>query len=164
MRPNGKSKGHDTTENPHFCVADCAFLRTSQQSDGSETYSCLLQKGQECTEAQGYPYGAPCAKAVINARVDKEHRARYWKSLRKHTMLASEVKKGAFQGKSTRREEYLFCKRKCRYSSEKIAKQVKKMCEEQRGIPLRVLYCPFCKGWHLTHKYAKPHGDESSST
>ena len=46
---------------------------------------------------------------------------------------------------------------------EKTAERNRKHCEKVRGVPLRVLYCPFCKGWHLTHKHANPRDDLSSA-
>lgn len=147
-----------------FLVADCAFLRVVRSPEGSERYTCLMQKGADCTQKSDYPYGSPCHKAVKKVYVDRAHRNRYWKSLKKHTMVPALAKKGYFQGKSSKKEEYMFCKRKNRYPDEKTAEMNRKHCEKVRGVPLRVLYCPFCKGWHLTHKHAKPRDNSSSSS
>jgi len=43
------------------------------------------------------------------------------------------------------------CKRKVRYTSHKRAENTRRAQEQETGEPLRVYWCPPCKGWHLTH-------------
>ena len=150
-----------SSKNRNFVVADCAFLRIIKSPDGSERKTCLMKKGIECPNCKDYPEGKPCAIAVRKAHTSHDRRERYWESLRKHNLVSETSKKSAFSGTSTKREEYLFCKRKRRYPDQKTAEQNRRWCEQKRGVPLRVLYCPFCNGYHLTHKYAQSQTDEN---
>ena len=139
-----------------FLVKDCAFLRVVCDEKKKMHITCLLRKGQECIRHKVYPSGEPCDQAVKKVP-DRNLKAQknFWKSVAKHNKKKDISKDSAYKHKTSGREEYKFCKRKVRYPTEAKAKEVKRKCEEKRGVLLRVLYCPYCKGWHLTHKYAE---------
>ena len=44
------------------------------------------------------------------------------------------------------------CERKKRYSCESEAKLAIRDCERQGSRDLHTYRCPYCGGWHLTHK------------
>ena len=44
------------------------------------------------------------------------------------------------------------CERKKRYSSESEAKLAIRDCERHGSRDLHTYRCPYCGGWHLTHK------------
>lgn len=164
MRQGKKKEFVGKQRNSHnFVVANCAFLRIVKSPDGSERKTCLMKKGIECPNSKDYPRGEPCEVAVRKEHTNHDRRERYWKSLKRHNSVSDTSKVGAFSGKSTKRQEYMFCKRKHRYPDQKTAERNRKWCEEKRGIPLRVLYCPFCNGWHLTHHHAHRRVDEKSA-
>ncbi|MBR3318748.1 MAG: hypothetical protein IKG21_13100 [Atopobiaceae bacterium] len=50
-------------------------------------------------------------------------------------------------------EGHRMCGRKCRYHSEEMAREVasRRMRQEPR-VTLRAYECPYCGGWHLTHR------------
>lgn len=50
------------------------------------------------------------------------------------------------------RSEYQQCGKKTRYKSEADARKYAARLSELRGYPIRVYYCHFCCGWHLTHQ------------
>lgn len=45
-----------------------------------------------------------------------------------------------------------FCARKARYDSKEKAQKEVELIARRRGKLLRIYHCPFCDGWHLTHK------------
>lgn len=45
-----------------------------------------------------------------------------------------------------------FCARKARYDSKEAAQKEVERIARTRGELLRIYQCPFCSGWHLTHK------------
>ena len=47
---------------------------------------------------------------------------------------------------------YKACERKKRYASEAEAKDAIRSCERHGSRDLHCYRCPFCNGWHLTHK------------
>ena len=47
---------------------------------------------------------------------------------------------------------YKACERKKRYASEAEAKDAIRSCERHGSRDLRCYRCPYCNGWHLTHK------------
>lgn len=139
-----------------FWVQDCAFLRVVYDEKKAGHIICLLHKGQQCVRHKVYPSGEPCGQAV--KKVPDRHlksQKIYWDKIVRHNKKKNQSKDSAYKHKTSGREEYMFCKRKARYPTEAKAKEVKRRCEEKRGVRLRVLYCPYCKGWHLTHKYAE---------
>ena len=44
------------------------------------------------------------------------------------------------------------CERKKRYASEAEAKDAIRSCERHGSRDLHCYRCPYCNGWHLTHK------------
>lgn len=50
---------------------------------------------------------------------------------------------------------YKACERKRRYASEAEAKLAIRDCERHGSRDLHCYRCPYCDGWHLTHKPAK---------
>lgn len=50
---------------------------------------------------------------------------------------------------------YKACERKKRYVSEADAKDAIRSCERHGSRGLHCYRCPYCGGWHLTHKAAK---------
>lgn len=44
------------------------------------------------------------------------------------------------------------CLNKALYITYEEADRVRKHCEKERGIKLRIYKCPICKGYHLTSK------------
>lgn len=142
--------------NRKFWIKDCAFLRVVYDEKQERHLTCILRKGQECVRHKVYPAGEPCEQAVKKVP-DRKLKAqkKFWTSVAKHNKKKDISKDSAYKHKTSGREEYKFCKRKTRYPTEAKAKEVKRRCEEKRGVLLRVLYCPYCKGWHLTHKYAE---------
>ena len=44
------------------------------------------------------------------------------------------------------------CERKKRYASETDAKEAIRACERHGSRDLHCYRCPYCNGWHLTHK------------
>lgn len=56
------------------------------------------------------------------------------------------------------REEHLrykACERKKRYPTEADAKLAMRDCERHGARDLHTYRCPYCNGWHLTHKAAR---------
>lgn len=47
---------------------------------------------------------------------------------------------------------YKACERKKRYASEAEAKDAIRSCERHGSRDLHCYRCPYCNGWHLTHK------------
>lgn len=47
---------------------------------------------------------------------------------------------------------YKACERKKRYASEAEAKDAIRSCERHGSRDLHCYRCPYCSGWHLTHK------------
>lgn len=148
-----------------FPVCECAFLRTKENADGVLLEAkCLMKHGQECSCMAEYPNGLPCKEAVRRSTRRKETDKHYWDSIRKHHLKQEEKGRGhskrnsrevnAFAAMGTQKQEFMFCKRKKRYSDQKQAEENRKWCEAKRGVPLRVMYCPYCNGYHLTKKYA----------
>ena len=144
-----------TQKQRKFWMQDCAFLRISPDGNGCPIFLCLLKKGKECCKKDMFPSGEPCAQAVKKVPMrDLRKQKQFWDGVAKHNKKKNVSRDSAYKHKTTGKEEYKFCKRKTRYPTEAKAKEMKRKCEERRGVPLRVLYCPYCKGWHLTHKYA----------
>ena len=148
-----------------FPLSECAFLRAKEDVDGVLLEAkCLLKHGQECLCASEYPSGLPCKEAVRRSTRRKETDKHYWDSLRKHHLKQSEKMQGknmrhsklgnAFSAQGSQKQEFMFCKRKKRYANQKQAEENRKWCEAKRGVPLRVMFCPYCNGYHLTKKYA----------
>ena len=57
-----------------------------------------------------------------------------------------------------KREEalrYKACERKKRYATEADARDAIRSCERHGSRDLHCYRCPYCDGWHLTHKAAK---------
>lgn len=50
---------------------------------------------------------------------------------------------------------YKACERKKRYASEGDAKLAIRDCERHGSRDLHCYRCPYCNGWHLTHKSAQ---------
>ncbi len=50
---------------------------------------------------------------------------------------------------------YKACERKKRYPTEGDAKLAMRDCERHGSRDLHTYRCPYCNGWHLTHKAAK---------
>ncbi len=50
---------------------------------------------------------------------------------------------------------YKACVRKKRYASEAEAKLAIRDCERHGSRDLHCYRCPYCNGWHLTHKAAR---------
>ena len=149
-----------------FPMSQCAFLRTKTDENGILTEAkCLLKHGEECCCAHGFPNGLPCQDAVRRSNRRKDQDKHYWDSVRKHHLKQDGAAHGkalrhnkmgnAFAAKGTSLQEYRFCKRKKRYADQKQAEENRKWCEAKRGVPLRVMYCPYCNGYHLTKKYAE---------
>ena len=44
------------------------------------------------------------------------------------------------------------CIKKKRYKSKQIAQEAINRVHKKRNTKLRIYYCPFCLGWHLTSK------------
>lgn len=42
------------------------------------------------------------------------------------------------------------CWSKKKYSSQALARNVARRCEELRGVPLREYFCGYCGKWHLS--------------
>lgn len=142
-------------------VGHCAYLRVGTNAEGVEEYRCLLRRGELCAVGATYPKGVGCSEAIAKTHIKTDA---YWESLAKHQkrltgkyggQMRKDKTGGAFAGHNSERDRYLFCKRKRRYRTQKEAEQKRRNCEEKRGYALRVLYCPFCHGWHLTKKYAE---------
>lgn len=133
-------------------VQKCAFLRVVTDERGAEMLTCLLKKGDLCDRRDAYPLGEACDKAVKKTNT-KRLQDRYWASVVKHNKKKNISFDSAYKHKTTARDEYRFCKRKDRYPTEAKANEIRRKCEKMRNVKLRVLYCPYCKGWHLTHKY-----------
>lgn len=151
------SEQEETTQRQRkFWVQDCAFLRVVYDEKRRGHIICLLNKGEKCVRHNVYPSGQPCEKAVKKIPIRSlRQQENFWKGVARHNKKKDITKDSAYKHKTTGREEYKFCKRKTRYPTEAKAKEMKRKCEEKRGVKLRVLYCPYCKGWHLTHKYAE---------
>ncbi len=72
---------------------------------------------------------------------------------------------GVFAREDARREHmaeqreerlrYKACDRKKRYPTEADAKFAKHDCERHGARDLHIYRCPYCDGWHLTHKGQK---------
>ena len=148
-----------------FPVCECAFLRAKEDADGVLLEAkCLMKHGQECSCAAEFPSGLPCKEAVRRSTRRKETDKHYWDSLRKHHLKQSEKTQGknmrhsklgnSFSALGTPKQEFRFCKRKKRYADQKQAEENRKWCEAKRGVPLRIMFCPYCNGYHLTRKYA----------
>lgn len=66
--------------------------------------------------------------------------------------VSSFVPRKKTRNRSMSRSEYEQCGKKNRYKSESEAKKYAARLSQMRGYPIRVYFCKFCRGFHLTHQ------------
>ena len=119
----------------------CAFLR----SDGY----CPALKGP-CRCENSY---SACELAVKRAQTPKNP---YGKSRQTYDRNTQQGRQQFIVHEVGRRRLYSQCTGKTRYETQSRATHVKHLRMTSGSAPLRVYYCCFCGGYHLTHKMALP--------
>ena len=116
----------------------CAYLRDNGY--------CLMHK--ELCRIQ-HP-DARCPDAVARVILCK---SRYlWNFKIRYNLKTAKGRFQFYTRYARGQDVYRECTSKRRYNNIRDAKRTAAKCVQSRGIPLFVYECPFCRGYHLTHK------------
>lgn len=78
-----------------------------------------------------------------------------WLSQHKHFRKVSSVKHKFRCPPGKTREFYQSCRKKTRYPTQHEATKAARLAMTRRGVPLRVYWCFFCNGYHITKNFSQ---------